>query len=176
MIVLRYLYSIARGISDRQCVLCRTKLFQIKKGGIMTKKIFLLIAVALFFGCTKQSISVDIANACAADNEKKYITTSGYIDDKGSIFCSNTGGRMDCSLDFIAAPGGERVFGADIEQGSGASEIEKFEGSYKRDDLKIHDASGALIKLSDKVKVTGEMNVVPGSTCFMEIDKIEKAQ
>ena len=28
----------------------------------------------------------------------------------------------------------------------------------------------------DKVRVTGEMSVVPGSTCFMEIDKIEKAQ
>ena len=82
---------------------------------------------------------------------------------------------MDCSLDFVASPGGERVFGADIEQGSSASEIEKLPSGYKREDLKIRDAAGAVIRLSDKVKVTGEMNV-GGGTCFMEIDKIEKAQ
>ncbi len=125
-------------------------------------------------GCSKPAVEFELSKACVADNDGKYISTTGFLDDKGSIYCSNTGGRMDCSLDFIAAPGGERVFGAEIEQGSGSSEIEKFESGYKRDDLKIHDASGGLVKFSDKVRVTGKLSVVPGSTCFMEIDKIEK--
>ena len=81
---------------------------------------------------------------------------------------------MDCSLDLVASAGGARVLGAEIEQGSGSSEIEKFEGSYKKDDLKIHDANGGFVKIGDKVRITGEMSVVPGSTCFMEVDKIEK--
>jgi hypothetical protein len=138
--------------------------------------IFFCLAV-LAIACSKPpAVSVDIADACGADNDGKYISTTGFLDDKGSIFCSNTGGRMDCSLDFIAAPGGPRVFGAEIEEGSGASEIEKFDKSYKKEDLKIHDANGGLIKLSDKVRVTGKLSVVPGSTCFMEIDKIETTQ
>lgn len=138
-------------------------------------KHIVIIAIAFVaVACTKQATPVDLANACAADNEKKYLSTVGYLNDGGSIFCSNTGGRMDCGLDLAASPGGPRVLGAEIEQGSGSSEIEKFEGSYKKDDLKIHDANGGFVKLGDKVKITGEMNVVPGSTCFMEIDKIEK--
>ncbi len=141
----------------------------------MRSIILLMVTAAVLAGCSKgPATEVELSKACDPGNEKKYIATTGYLDDHGSIFCSNTGGRMDCSLDFVASPGSERVFGAEIEEGSGASEIEKIESGYKRDDLKIHDASGAVIKLSDKVKVTGEMNVVPGSTCFMEIDRIER--
>ena len=136
----------------------------------------LTAAAALLSACSKPATPLDIANACTGDNDGKSVSTSGFLDDHGSIFCSNIGGRMDCSLDFVAAPGGARVFGAEIEQGSGSSEIEKFESGYKLGDLKIHHATGGLIKLSDKLRVTGKLSVVPGSTCFMEIDKIEKDQ
>ena len=139
-------------------------------------KYFAILTIALLAcSCTKQATPVDLANACAADNEKKYLSTVGFLNDGGSIFCSNIGGgRIDCSLDLVASAGGARVLGAEIEQGSGSSEIEKFEGSYKKDDLKIHDANGGFVKIGDKVRITGEMSVVPGSTCFMEVDKIEK--
>ena len=142
----------------------------------MKEFLIFLFVIVLMVACNKTAIPVELANACVGDNDGKYLSTSGFLDDKGSIFCSNTGGRMDCSLDFLAAPGGQRILGAEIEQGSGSSEIEKFASGYKREDLKIHDASGALIKLSDKVNITGKLSVVPGSTCFMEIDKIEKIQ
>jgi hypothetical protein len=138
--------------------------------------IFLAIALILTSACTKQAVPVDLANVCSADNEKKYITTSGYLDDRGSIFCSNIGGgRMNCGLNVIAEPGGKKVFGADIEQGNGADEIEKLESGYKTEDIKIHDDKGALVSFSDKVKLTGQMSIVPdGSVCFMTVDKIEK--
>ncbi|HEY2846909.1 MAG TPA: hypothetical protein VGI80_03770 [Pyrinomonadaceae bacterium] len=139
--------------------------------------VLVIASASILAACKKDAVNVDLANACAADNEKKYVSTVGYLNDGGSIFCSNIGGgRMDCSLDLVATAGGSRVLGAEIEQGTGSSEIEKFESGYKKDDLKIHDANGGFVKLGDKVKITGEMSVVPGSTCFMEIDKIEKAQ
>lgn len=135
-----------------------------------------IVVCSIFAACGKTAVPVDISKVCAADNEKKYVQTSGFIDDKGSIFCSNIGGgRLDCSLDVIAAPGGARVFGAEIEQGNGASEIEKMPSGYKKEDIKIHDNSGAVIKMSDKVTLTGQMSIAPdGSVCFMEVDKIEK--
>jgi len=135
-----------------------------------------IVVSSIFAACSKTAVPVDISKVCAADNEKKYVQTSGFIDDKGSIFCSNIGGgRLDCSLDVTATPGGNRVFGAEIEQGSGASEIEKMPSGYKKEDIKIHDNSGNVIKLSDKVNLTGEMSIAPdGSVCFMEVDKIEK--
>ncbi len=78
-----------------------------------------LSPLILLAGCQKTAVPVELSKVCSADNEKKYVSTSGFLDDHGSIFCSNTGGRMDCSLDFVAAPGSPRIFGAEIEQGTG---------------------------------------------------------
>lgn len=142
----------------------------------MRRGALLIIALAFSSACTKNAVPVDIANVCAADNEKKYVSTSGYLDDRGSIFCSNIGGgRMNCGIDVVANPGGTKVFGADIEEGNGADEIEKLASGYKREDIKIHDDKGALVGFSDKVKLTGQMSIVPdGSVCFMTVDKIER--
>jgi hypothetical protein len=143
------------------------------------RQLFLSLAVFACFvlvGCSKTAVPVELSKVCSPDNEKKYVTTSGFLDDKGSIFCSNIGGgRMDCSLDVIENPGGNRVVGAEIEEGNGSSEIEKLPSGYKKDDVKIHDSQGGLIKISDKVNLTGQMSIAPdGSVCFMEVDKIEK--
>ena len=69
------------------------------------------------------------------------------------VFCSNIGGgRMDCNL-LVDGKAGRRSkdAGAEIEQGTGTSEIEKFGSSYKKGDLKIHDNSGGMVKIGDKV-------------------------
>lgn len=145
--------------------------------------VFTLLMVAAMFGlagCTKDAVPVELSNVCSIDNEKKYISTSGFLDDKGGVFCSSVGGRLDCGFAVMAAPSGEKVFSADIEQGSGANEVEKLERSYKKEDIKIHDNSGAVIKLSsDKVTLTGEMSIAPAApggvgVCFMKVDKIER--
>ena len=136
--------------------------------------------IALFIGCSKPpALPVELSNVCSIDNEKKYISTSGFLDDKGGVFCSSIGGRMDCGFAVLSAPGGDKVFSADIEQGSGANEVEKLERGYKKEDIKIHDNSGAIIKPADKVTLTGEMSIAraaPGGqdVCFMKVDKIEK--
>ena len=140
------------------------------------RKGILFFTVVLSWACTKDAVPMDISSICSADNEKKYVSTSGYLDDRGSIFCSNIGsGRMNCGMDVVADPGGKKVFSADIEQGSSADEIEKLESGYKKEDIKIHDDKGAVISLSDRVKLTGQMSITPdGSVCFMTVDKIEK--
>ena len=135
----------------------------------------ILLAGLFLAGCKKDAVRVELSNICSSDNEKKYVVTSGYLDAGGAVYCSNTGGRMDCSLDMIASPGGKRVFGAEIEEGSGASEIEKLPSGYKKEDIKIHYDNGSIVNLSDKVTLTGQMSIAPdGSVCFMEVDKIEK--
>src|SRR3954466_8722206 len=120
-----------------------------------TTTLLLIILISLMSACkTREAVNVDLSNACAADNEKKYLSTTAYLDPGGSVFCSNTGGRMDCSLDAVANTGGPRVFGAEIQEGSGANTIEKLESGYKLEEIKIHDNAGLLIKLTDKVRLT----------------------
>jgi hypothetical protein len=135
-----------------------------------------LIPMLFFVGCTKEAVPVELSKVCSPDNEKKYIVTTGFLNDRGSIFCSNIGGgRMNCGMDVGAAPGGDKVFGADIEEGSGASEIEKLARGYKREDIKIHDNNGSVISLADKVTLTGQMSISPdGRVCFMTVDKIDR--
>ena len=137
----------------------------------------LFITLLLMFGCAKrEAVQIDIKDICTPDNEKKYVTTSGYLYDKGGVFCSNIGsGRMNCGFTVLANPGGDKVFSADIEQGSGADEVEKLERSYKKEDIKIRDDKREVINLSEKVKLTGEMSITPDrSVCFMTVDKIER--
>ena len=138
--------------------------------------LLILVPVLLLAGCKKDAVAVEISKICAADNEKKYIETSGFLDDRGSIFCSNIGGGpVRCGLDVVASPGSTKVFGADIEEGTGADEIEKLPSGYKKDDIKIRDNDGKVINLSDKVTLTGQMSITPdGSVCFMTVDKIER--
>jgi hypothetical protein len=126
-------------------------------------------------GCRRDAIPTELSKICSPANEKKYVSTSGFLDDKGGVFCSNTGGRMDCGFAVAAAAGADKVFSADIEEGGGASEVEKLPSGYKKEDIKIRDNSGSVIKLSEKVTLTGEMSIAPdGSVCFMKVDRIEK--
>jgi hypothetical protein len=141
------------------------------------RALFLSItAMILVAACAeKHAEPIDFANACKIENEKKYVQISGFLTDNGSVYCSNTGGRMDCGFDLTETPNAKKGLRADIAQGSGANSVEKFESSYKKEDIKIHDNSGSLVKLGEKVKLTGTMNVMPdGSFCFLVVDKIEK--
>jgi hypothetical protein len=147
-------------------------------------KILLILTCAIAFlvsGCgTTPGVPTAFADACNPDNEKKHLEVSGVIEQRGSVFCSNTSGRMECGFDLRESPGGEKKFSVDIEQGSGANTVDKLERGYKKEDVQIRDNAGNQIALgSDKVKVTGKMSVVPPmgnaqGVCFMQANKIER--
>ena len=146
-------------------------------------KIFFLtfMIVILASGCgTTTGVPTEFANACNPDNEKKYIEVSGVLEHRGSVFCSNTGGRMECGFDLLESAGGDKKLRVDIEQGSGANTVDKLERGYKKEDVKIRDNAGNQVTLgADKVKLTGKMSVVAPmgnaqGVCFMQVNKIEK--
>lgn len=127
-------------------------------------------------GCNKQGVPVDFANACNIENEKKAVEVSGYLNDKGGVFCSNIGGgNVKCGFTFLQNPTDEKGFSADIEQGTWANNVEKLERGYKKEDIKIYDNEGNVVNLAGKVKITGKMSISPdGQVCFMTVSKIEK--
>lgn len=143
---------------------------------------FYLISAFLFLalfgsGCGRPTtgVPVEISKACSPENEKKYIEVAGFLDAAGGVFCSNRGGRMECSFNFKEIPDGEKKFSAYIEQGASANTVEELKSGFKKEDIKIRDQQGAVINLADKVKVVGEMNVTPDAkVCFLNVTKIEK--
>jgi hypothetical protein len=148
-------------------------------------KYLLLTAVfvcCLAAACEQQTgTPVEYAQACDAANEKKYVEVVGYLDAKGSVFCSNTGGGpVRCGLKLLSAPGAGDGFTADIVQGSFSNSVEKFESSYKNEDIKIHDNNGSIMKVGGKVKLVGQMNVQKNpadpkyDVCFLTVTKIDQ--
>ncbi len=145
-------------------------------------KIYLILTIALvvliFAGCggrPKTGTPVEFASACAVENEKKYVEVAGFLDSGGGVYCSNRGGRMECSFNLKETPTGEKKMSAYIEQGTSANTVEELKSGFKREDIKIRDHAGSVINLAEKVKLVGEMNVTPDAkVCFLNVTKIER--
>ena len=123
---------------------------------------------------------VEYSNACNPENNKKYIQVSGILDEKGGIYCSNTSGPLECGFKLYNNPGDEKYITSDITVGSFSNNVEKLSSSYKREDIKIWDNKGELVKLGEKVKLTGEITAVAektakdGVVCYLKVGKIEQ--
>lgn len=145
------------------------------------KRLFATLSLAILAGCGDTTgVPTAFSDACNPDNEKKHIEVSGVLQQRGSVFCSNTGGRMECGFDLLEAAGSDKKLRVDIEQGSGANTVDALERGYKKEDVKIRDNAGNQIGLgTDKVKLTGKMSVVAPKgdaqgVCFMQVSKIER--
>jgi hypothetical protein len=129
----------------------------------------------LVFLAVTTGVPTEFAKACSPENEKKYLEVSGFLDDKGGVFCSNRSGRMECSFNLRETPTGEKKLSAYIETGTSANNVEQLPKGYSREDLKIRDNAGNIINLADKVKITGELNTTTDpNVCFIDVTKIEK--
>jgi putative hemolysin len=133
-------------------------------------------AAVLIAGCAVKGDPIEISKACVVPNDGKNFEVSGVISQSGSVYCSNTGGRMECGFDLLEKQGSENKLRIDIEQGSGANTVDKLGSGYKTEDIKIRDNSGKQIALdTDPVKLTGKLSVSPDAqACFMQVYKIEK--
>lgn len=142
--------------------------------------VLLLVTAGLITGCSDvKGVPVDHANACSPENDKKVIEVAGYLEPRSFMYCSNRGGRMECGFDLKEAPESDKKFSADLEEGTSANMVEKLEKGFKREDVKIHDNTGDVIRLENKVRVTGKISIVPpagnsAGVCFMQVTKIER--
>jgi hypothetical protein len=137
----------------------------------------IVFVCGLTAACNQTGVPVEYAKACSAENDKKYIEVSGFLSPRRSVFCSNTGGGpVRCGVNLLETPDSEKDnLSADIERGTGANSIEEIKGSFKKEDIKIHDNNGSIINLADKVKVTGKLNKIPDAEqCYLTVSKIEK--
>ena len=138
--------------------------------------LLVLITLGILAGCNTKGEPVEFSKACDVANEKKVVEISGFLVDKGGVFCSNIGGgRLECGFTLTEKLGDDKGFKAEIAQGSSANSVEELPRGFKKEDIKIRDNGGNIISPSDKVKLTGKMSVGPGGVpCFMQVDKIER--
>jgi len=144
-------------------------------------KIYFILAiiftVCLAAGCNTTGVPVEYSKACTGENDKKYIEVSGFLSPRRSVYCSNTGGGpVRCGVNLLETVDSEKDnLSADIERGTSANNIEEIKGSFKKEDIKIHDNNGNIINLAEKFKVTGTLNKIPDKDqCYLTVSKIEK--
>jgi hypothetical protein len=142
----------------------------------MRKLLFLLtIAAALIgFGCDKTGVPTEFSNACSLENDYKILEVEGFLTDGGGVSCSNSTGPMKCSLKLMAAPGDEKRMNVYLEMGTWANEMEKLSDGYKAEDIKVHGDDGNLVKLGEKLKITGELRAADANTCWINVTKITR--
>lgn len=146
---------------------------------------FLIIASVLLLalagaGCDTKGEPVAYDQACSLGNDGRSIETKGYLDDVGSVFCSDTSGRMECGMKLKARSEDKTGFTADIALGSGANTMDKLERGYQRTDITIRNNEGNVVDLGKEVTITGTLSAyqsteVPGGVgCFVKVYKIEQ--
>jgi hypothetical protein len=140
-----------------------------------------LTAAGAFSGCMAdvKGVPVDHASACSTENDKKVVEVTGYLEPRAFMYCSNRGGRMECGFDLKDTPESDKIVRVDLEEGTSANMVEKLEKGFKKEDVKIHDNTGAVIRLSNKVRATGKISIVPPAgnsegVCFMQVTRIER--
>jgi hypothetical protein len=144
----------------------------------MTRISSWVLACTLFgiAGCNPTGTPVDFAHMCDKPNDDKNVEVVGYFNNTGSAMCSKSGNEpMRCPIDFVNAPGEKaNAVRAYIDKGSGKSEIEAADGKG----LQIHDATGALVENSQKVKIVARVKRLDSAGkdgCYVNVKKIEKA-
>ena len=145
-------------------------------------KFTVLFAAFALTACQKTPAAVDYQNVCQPENNGKYIAVSGYFNVDDFTICrarSNTN-RITCLMRLREKAGDPKSFGAHVDEGGSANQMEELKRDFQLEDIKIRAADGAVIALSDRVKVSGEMEIVPlksqpgTNACSVSVEKIEQ--
>ncbi len=145
-------------------------------------KFVFLFAVAAAIACQKMPVVIDYQGVCQPENNGKYVTVSGYFDVDDLTICRdrNNSGKIACLMRLREKADDPKSFGAFIDEGGGANQMEELKRDFRLEDIKIHAADGSLIALSDRVKITGNIEIVPlksqpgTNACSVSVEKIEK--
>lgn len=137
--------------------------------------LFTIVSLALMtIDCDQTGKPMGFSQACAAENDQKYVTVDGFLDDRGAVSCSDHYGIMSCSFEFSENLNDPKFMSAYVPIGTWANNVEKLQDKYKREDVKFHANDGKIVGLGQKLKITGKLRTTSDPNhCFMNVSKIE---
>lgn len=154
----------------------------------------LLLAVSLLTSCSRPAevVTFDKLKTCPAEYDEKDVTVEAYLalDPAGKLYCLG-----ECSMEVNSEPAaGQRHVIARVKLGKGPNQIEEApefmhdqavptrgpqpdEEHMRRfyESLRVLTDGGKVVRLRDRVKLTGKLDVSPNSgNCFLEVERIEQ--
>lgn len=129
-----------------------------------------LTAVLFLVGCSHPATTpMTFDTAADAANNGQMVSIEGYARLPVSGIINDT---MLIDLHQTADEKSPHI-GIDVPIGSGANHLEEPPKDYKDSDMKLHASDGSLIAPTDKVRVSGELNVQQADkTKVIWLDKI----
>ena len=137
-------------------------------------KAIAVVALISTASCSDTPVEVAASDICTEEYKDVLVTTEGIVRLPDSFY--TTGGTVTMDLE---APAGKYrlpkiailTWNKDKEQ---KNMMEPLENGFSDDDVKIYDDKGQVVKLGDKIRVTGKVSGAAKDWCDIFVDKIEK--
>lgn len=140
----------------------------------------LLLAAAFVTGGCAKPVATEFSKVCQKENDSKYISVEGYLRTGASVLCSSRNGTRTCGLELSDKPDGASKISADVEEGTGKSQMEPLPRSYSKENLKVRTEDSSIIGPQDRVRIIGTAKTSTDAVnssitvCYITVDRIEK--
>ncbi len=137
-------------------------------------KVIAGVAILSATACSDAPIAVTATDICNEEFKNVLVTTEGTIQLPDSFY--SAGGSVTMLLEtpkgkFRAPAIKIKTFNKDGEK---KNMMEQLKDGFTEADVKIYDDKGQIVKLGDKIRVTGEVVGASKAWCDINVEKIEK--
>ncbi|RZJ66907.1 MAG: hypothetical protein EOO45_15780 [Flavobacterium sp.] len=137
-------------------------------------KVFAATALLSIAACSDTPVAVKASDICNEEYKDVLVTVDGVIQLPESFY--TTGASV--TMAFEAPAGKYRIPALHIYTANRSGEkknmIEPLNEGFTDADVKIYDDKGGMVKLGDKIRVTGEVIGASKEWCEIDVQKIEK--
>lgn len=137
-----------------------------------------ILSLALLSSCGSEPPKLlPASELCNKDYKNEIVMCEGIVRLPDRFFTA--GGSVTMAFE---APGGKyripalKIRTYSTTEGEKKNMMDLLPESYTEADVKIYDDKGQLVKLGDKIRVTGELLGGLSDWCDIEVSKIEKIQ
>ena len=127
------------------------------------------IILSFITSCSSEPLKVNACELCNEKYKKEMVTTEGIVVLPESFY--TTGGSVTLFLKDncqVKSPSiSIKTFGEK------KNSMEKLTSGYTEEDVKIYDNNGTIVKLGDRIRVTGKLVGASKQWCEINVDKIE---
>lgn len=137
-------------------------------------KAIAVVALISTASCSDAPVSVNASDICNEEYKNVVVMTEGILRLPESFYTA--GGSVNMVLE---APDGKyRIPAITIKTWNKDNEkknmMEQLKDGFTEADVKMYDDKGQMVKLGDKIRVTGEVVGASKEWCDINVEKIEK--
>ncbi len=147
----------------------------------MLLRLFLIAPFCLLVACGSSGDSIDFEDLCRVENSDLVIVSAGYLNaNDQNIPCRESGGSLECMLEFAASPEDTSFVSAYVRSGDGPNQVAPPAEPGSTYLVRAKDGeplnTGELIRLEGLVYVQAATDSTESVCAFREVKSIERVE